>query len=88
MCELFVLETGVDASRSALFLVCAALRRSRRLARGRSFSQQKNASRSLAPRSFGTIAKLAHFHSAGGVWLDTATCVHHLITKQKAHTDV
>ena len=64
MCELFVLETGVDASRSALFLVCAALRRNHRLARGRSFSQQKNASRSLAPRSFGTIRSLSHFSVA------------------------
>ena len=64
MCELFVLETGVDASRSALFLVCAALRRNRRLARGRSFSQQENASRSLAPRSCGTIRSLSHFSVA------------------------
>ena len=64
MCELFVLETGVDASRSALSLVCAALRRNRRLARGRSFSQQKNASRSLASRSFGTIRSLSHFSVA------------------------
>ena len=56
-CVSFFLETGVDASRSALILVCAAPpQHNLRLARGRSFTQRENASRSDAPRSYGTIA--------------------------------
>ncbi len=82
LCELFVLETGVDASRSALILVCAAPQHNLRLARGRSFTQRENASRSDAPRSAGTIASSLIFP------LRFLSVISGWLLKQKAHTVV
>ena len=80
---LFVLETGVDASRSALVLVCAAPQRhTLRLARGRSFTQRENASRSDAPRSAGTIASSLIFP------LRFLSVISGWLLKQKHPTDV
>ena len=83
LCELFVLETGVDASRSALVLVCAAPpQHNLRLARGRSFTQRENASRSDAPRSAGTIASSLIFP------LRFLSVISGWLLKQKHPTDV
>ena len=79
----FVLETGVDASRSALVLVCVAPpRHNLRLARGRSVTQRENASRSAAPRSAGTIASSLIFP------LRFLSVIAGWLLKQKHPTDV
>ena len=75
--------TGADASRSALVLVCAApSQHNLRLARGRSFTQRENASRSDAPRSAGTIASSLIFP------LRFLSVISGWLLKQKHPTDV
>ena len=97
MCELFVLETGVDILSRARVRVtyCALLRLSahampRVLALRAicSLSRRENA-KTLARSAFlRNYREARSFSLRGGVGLDTATHVHHLIIKQKAHTDV